>query len=127
MALFLKAAGVCLMGAAACTLLRSESPAVALLAALAASAVILGYGVSALGELKTAAAEWELGGIPTATAVILWKTAGIAVISRLLSDTASEAGMRTLATSVELFGAAASALVALPLYRTLFQLIEGLI
>ena len=69
--------------------------------------------------------EW--GGLSAELFVPLLKTVGIALISRTGGALCRDAGEGAMAGLVEMAGAFAAILVALPLFRAAWQMLEGLL
>ena len=116
-----KVAAVCLMGTLLAALLKKTSPDMALLLALAVCAAVLAALCRGLEEVMAFLRQllaW--GGLSAELFVPLLKTVGIALVSR----TAGEGAMAGL---VETAGAFAAVLVALPLFRAAWQMLEGLL
>ncbi len=127
MTVLMKAAALGLTGALAGLLLKKNAPelglalsvAVCLLAAYLAAEL---YGQ--IGEVVALARE-QTGLSPAIVSPVL-KCVGIGVVTRLAADLCKDAGQSAVASAVELCGAACAITAALPLMRSLLQLIEQL-
>ncbi len=128
MDLLIKTAAVCVPAALIAGLLKKDSPAMALLIALAAGCLVISTCAGALGELVAFVTEVaETAGVSNAVLAVLLKTVGIAVISRLAADLCRDAGLSTAGSAAELAGAAAALYAALPLMRGVFRMMRELL
>lgn len=119
---------VCLVGALLAVLLKKTSPDMALLLALAVCLGVLAALTKGLEEVVTFLRELlEWGGLSAELFVPLLKTVGIALISRTGGALCRDAGEGAMAGLVEMVGAFAAILVALPLFRAAWQMLEGLL
>lgn len=121
-------AAVCLTGALLAVLLKKTSPDMALLLALAVCAAALLTLCRALGEAAAFLRQllaW--GGLSAEWFTPLVKTVGIAMISRIGGALCRDAGEGAMAGIVEMAGAFAAILVALPLFRAAWQMLEELL
>ena len=119
---------VCLVGALLAALLKKTSPDTALLLALAVCVAVLsalGRGLEEVTSFLQELLEW--GGLSTELFAPLLKTVGIALISRTGGALCRDAGEGAMAGLVEMAGAFAAILVALPLFRAAWQMLEGLL
>jgi len=127
MNVLIKAAVTALAGAVTGLLLKRSAPelgfalsaAISLLAALLAAQ--LAGGLTELWEL----AQEQTGLSPAVTAPVM-KCVGIGIVTRLSSDLCRDAGQTAAASAVELCGAACAMVTALPLMRSLMEMIGGL-
>ncbi len=119
---------VCLVGALLAVLLKKTSPDMALLLALAVCLGVLAALTKGLEEVVAFLRELlEWGGLSAELFVPLLKTVGIALISRTGGALCRDAGEGAMAGLVEMAGAFAAILVALPLFRAAWQMLEGLL
>lgn len=120
------AAGVAAVIAA--LLMKKHNPEMAVTIYLAACAVIL---IVALGAGKTLVQVVEkaraLSGLSGAVLLPVMKCVGIGIIARLGSDACKDAGSASVASSVELAGAFAALISALPLISTLLTMLEDMV
>jgi stage III sporulation protein AD len=123
-----KALAAAITGTALGLVVRKNNPESSLLlsAAAAVFAMYMGFEVitGVLGFVRLIAGE---AGIPDATLSIVLKTAGISVITKLISDVCRDAGQASAASGVEFTGAATAVYVALPLFRTALDMIYSLL
>ena len=123
-----KITAICLVGALLAALLKKTSPDTALLLALAVCIAVLsalGRGLEDVTSFLQELLEW--GGLSAELFVPLLKTVGIALISRTGGALCRDAGEGAMAGLVEMAGAFAAILVALPLFRAAWQMLEGLL
>ena len=128
MGTLVKIAAVCLPAALFAGVLKRDSPAMALLIALAAACVALFSALGAAGELLGFVREVaETSGVSGAALTALVKALGLAVASRLTADICRDAGMGAAASGVELAGSAAVLWAALPVMRGVFEAVRDLL
>lgn len=123
-----KVAAICLLGAVLALLLKKSNPELALLLALAACAAVLAIVIGGLGDVYTFLEELILwGGLSTDIFSPLWKTVGIALISRAGTELCKDAGENAMASMVEMTGAFGAILVAMPLFQAVWDMLRSLI
>ncbi len=128
MELLIKSAAVCVSAAVIATVIKKDNPAVALLLTIAAGCVAIYAFLSPVGEIVGFLNEIaDTAGInpPVLTAIV--RGLGIAIIARFAGDICKDSGMSAASSAVELAGSTAILYVALPVIRTVFQMIKGLI
>lgn len=119
------AAGVC--AALMALLLKRSNAELALCLGLGAAAVILLSVLGlASGLAEATARARELSGLSPALYSPIMKCVGIGLICALGSEACKDAGSSQLASAVELVGAAAALVCALPLMSALLDTVEGL-
>ena len=119
---------VCLVGALLAALLKKTSPDTALLLVLAVCVAVLAAlcrGLEDVLSLLRQLLEW--GGLSAELFVPLLKTVAIALVSRTGGALCRDAGEGAMAGLVEMAGAFAAILVALPLFRAAWRMLEGLL
>ncbi len=120
------AAGVC--AALMALLLKKSNAELAVCLGLAAAAVILASVLGLASDISDAAERArELTGLSPALFSPVVKCVGIGVVCSIGSEACRDAGSGQLASAVELAGAAAALVCALPLISTLLDTVEGLI
>ena len=108
-------------------LLKRSNAELALCLGLGAAAVILLSVLGlASGLAEAAARARELSGLSPALYSPIMKCVGIGLICALGSEACKDAGSSQLASAVELAGAAAALVCALPLMSALLDTVEGL-
>ena len=124
MELMTQAAGICVIAALLGLVLRRGSPEASLLLALAAvSAILLALG-KPLGELLTFLdGLTEQAGVSPTLFRPLYKIVGIALVVKIGEGLCRDAGESALASVLELTGTVCALLAALPLLRSVLNLI----
>ncbi len=118
---------LCVVGALLAVVVRRGSPESALLLTLAAAVAVLLFLSSAMEELMAFLRELgERGGVPAGLFVPLYKTVGIALVVKVGGNLCRDAGESALAAVVETAGSVCALLVALPLLRTVLELLVEL-
>ena len=128
MALLLRAA---VIGAAASLiglLVKKTNPEMSLLLAIAAAGAILVLAASAADALReTARLVRAYTALDSTVAAPVLKCVAIGIVARLASDLCKDAGQSGVASAVELCGAAAALLSALPLVDAFLTMLGGLV
>ena len=120
------AAGIC--AALMALLLKKSNAELSVCLGLAAAAAILMAVLGLADELAAAAARArELSGLSPALVTPVVKCVGIGIVCALGSEACRDAGSSQLASAVELAGAAAALVCALPLISALLDTVEGLV
>lgn len=115
--------------AALCALvIKKEVPAISVVLALAAGAILLWEAATALSTLRgTADALSRTAGLDPEVWKPVWKTVGIGVVTRLASSVCRDAGEGSVAAFLETAGTALSLLCVLPLVQAVLSALEGLL
>jgi stage III sporulation protein AD len=128
MELLIKAAVIAVVGAVITLVIKKNSPEMALLLAAALTLLILYFAADAIarlmGFIETLSDTAELS--PALISIVM-KTVGIAILTKLSADVCRDAGQSSVASGLELTGAAAALYVALPLMETVFSMINDLL
>ena len=130
MELAAKAAAVGVCAALMALLLKKSNAELALClgAGLAAGAAILAATLSLAEDILGAAERArELSGLSPALFTPVVKCVGIGIVCALGSEACKDAGSGQLASAVELAGAAAALVCALPLVSALLDTVEGIV
>ena len=118
--------GLCALCLLPILVLRKNAPEQALLLVLAIGAVVLArvlaLAAPLLEQLRTL---FDQAGVDSSHVSILLRTVAAALVSRLCGDVCRDSGSQTLGTVVELAGAAAALLIALPLLEAVAGLLLG--
>lgn len=118
--------GLCALCLLPLAVLRRHTPEQALLLTMAAAAVVLARLLSlAAPLLERVEALFAQAGVEADHVAILLRTVAAALVSRLCGDLCRDSGSQTLGTVVELAGAAAALLIALPLLEAVASLLLG--
>ncbi|MBQ3405457.1 MAG: stage III sporulation protein AD [Oscillospiraceae bacterium] len=128
MGLILKAVAIALSGAVLGLVIKKHMPDTALLLSLAVCCAVTGLALELISDIVEFVKElFELTELKSAEGGVVLKTVGIAIAAKLGSSICSEAGQAAAAVSVELAGAAAAVYVALPLMRTVIDMVRELL
>ncbi len=120
------AAGIC--AALMALLLRRSNAELSVCLGLGAAAVILASVLGLASDIAGAAERaQELSGLSPALFAPIVKCVGVGIVCALGSEACKDAGSSQLASAVELAGAAAALVCALPLVSALLDTVEGLI
>ena len=120
-------AGVGILCAALCVIVRQYKPEAALGISIACGILILGSVVGMLSSsVETLAALADSAGIDTSFTQALLKALAICYITQLSADCARDAGEGAIASKLELAGKAAIVVVSLPIFTSLAQTVTNL-
>lgn len=118
--------GLCLITAVTASLLRRDSPEIALLLSVAAALVGGALLLSAALDLAALGDELaELTGLSAALFIPLWKVTAIALIARVGAAFCADAGQNALARLMEAAGTFCALACAVPLLKAVVDLIRG--
>ena len=127
MDLVIKALMVCLVASLLASVLKKSNPEMALLLALAVTAVILLALVEKAADVITFLREaLDSAGLPGAWFIPLLKAVPIALISRIGAELCRDASQSAMAALVEMTGALGVLLVILPLFEAAWELLKSL-
>lgn len=117
------------IAAALCSVVvRRQAPEAALLLAMAACALLLWNTVPLFETIRDVVEELaDLAEISPTVLRPMLQTVGLALVTKLSAALCRDAGEGSVASFLEVAGAAAAVLVALPLLRMVLQLISGLL
>lgn len=128
MELIIKAAAIAVVGAVLSLVMKKTSPEMALVLAISLAMLVIYIAVDAMKSLTDFVETLsDTANLSPAILTVVLKTVGIAILTKLSADICRDAGQSSVASGLELTGAAASLYVALPLMRTVFSMINGLI
>ena len=128
MDMVIKAAAIGIAGAALALLLKKTMPEMAFVVSIATAIVILLIALNKyLGISEFMSELVSASGLSSAVVSPVVKTVGIGLITKLSSDVCKDAGQATAGTVVETAGTIAGVTVALPLMKTVFNMISSLI
>ena len=117
---------ICIICLPAVLLVKKAAPEQALL--LTAAAVLV-VGLGCLSLVMPAVEQlrdlFTRGGLESSHAAILLKTLAAAAVTRLCADLCRDSGSQALGSAVELAGAGASLLIAIPLLQAVTELLQG--
>ncbi len=128
MDLLLKAAGITVISAVAGTALKKNSPATALLLAIAAAGAVLTMALGITSRVLSFFIKLaDASGMSGLELTALGKTVAIAIVSKLVSGVCQDAGQSAAASAVETLGAVTAIAAALPLFEAVYQMAEKIL
>lgn len=121
--------GALAITAALCAVMvKQKSQDIGMVLALVASVLLLLATMPAFEQIRALIDELgETAGISEAIVAPVVKTVGLAIVTKLAAEVCRDAKEGGIASFVELAGAAAAILVAIPLLKMVLQLIGGLL
>lgn len=123
-----KITAICLVAAALTVLVRKSNPELALLLASAACVIVLFAVTQGLENIYSFWEEIVLwSGLSTDIFSPLWKTVGIALLTRIGTELCKDAGENAMAGALETAGAFGAILVAMPLFQAVWEMLRSLI
>ena len=128
MELIVKVTAVCLVGALLAVLLKKSNPELALLLALAACVIVLAVVIKGLEDIFAFLNEivtW--GGLSTDIFSPLWKTVGIALITRVGTERCKEAGEAAVGSGGGLAGGVGGGWGAITRVQAVWEMLRSLI
>lgn len=128
MTVLMKAAATGIAGAILSLLLKKNAPELGLALSIAISLLAASLAVEVLDGLREVLrlAQEQTGLSPSVVGPV-FKCVGIGVVTRLAADMCKDAGQSAVASAVELCGTACAMTAALPLVRTLLQMISEMV
>ncbi len=125
MTVLVQAAALGLAGALVALLLKKNAPELALALSLAICVMTAGLAAELFAQLRDVIdLAGEQTGLSPAIVSPVIKCVGIGVVTRLAADLCKDAGQSAVASAVELCGAGCAIVTALPLIRSLLQMIS---
>ena len=125
MTVLIKAAAAGISGAVLALLLKKNAPELGLALGIAISLLAAGFAVElldGLGDIIQLAREQT--GLSPAVVGPVFKCVGIGVVTRIAADMCKDGGQSAVASAVELCGTACAMTAALPLVRSLLEMIS---
>ena len=123
-----KLAALAVLAALCALTIKKEVPSVALVLVLVAGVVILSQAVEGFSAVIGLVDELGMaaGLVPSVLEPVV-KTVGVAILVKLSCAVCKDAGANAAAAFLETAGTAAALLVALPLVKTVFDTLKGLL
>ncbi|MEA4815157.1 MAG: SpoIIIAC/SpoIIIAD family protein [Oscillospiraceae bacterium] len=119
---------VCLTGALAALLLKNNSPVFTLLLLMAVGILVIRSASGFIEDALDFISELVyLSGLNNAIFAPLLKTVGISIITKVSSDLCRDAGAAAAAGLVETSGALCAIITAIPLMRSVLELVMSFI
>ncbi len=127
LSLLLRAAVIGAVAALAGLVVRRTNPEMSLMLGVAAAGAILALTAAAAPALEeTVRLVREFTGLDQTAAATVLKCVAAGILARLAADLCRDAGQSGVASAVELCGAAAALLMAMPLVNTFLTMLGGL-
>lgn len=124
----MKAAGVGILAVLLASVLKKESPALALLVCVGAACAVLPAVLREIGQVVGAVNGMaDAAGVSAAVTAAVWKTTAISAVTRFASAVCADGGQASAAAAVELAGCAAAVCAALPLMETVLEMVGVLL
>jgi stage III sporulation protein AD len=127
MAILIKIAAVAVAGTVLGLVIKKNSPEMALMltVSLALVALYLAFDtIKNVTDFVTSLAD--AAQISPVVLAIVFKAVGISIVTKLSSDVCRDAGQSSVASGIELAGAFAALYIALPLFKTVMDMIKSL-
>ena len=128
MEVIVKCAGLALLAAVVCLLIKRSNPEMAFSVSSAAIAVLLlgTLGLAAsLGDMVRSARN--ILGVSSTLIQPVIKCVGIAAVTRIASELCRDASQSAIAAAVEIAGTLCAAAVAMPLLLSMIEMIGGMV
>ena len=121
-------AGLCIVAAVLCKLFSTEGKEYALYIKLAAAAAVMSSVIIFISPIAEAVRSiYEKAGADREYLSILFKALGICYITQFACDICRDSGENALAAHAELAGKVSLMMLALPLFSSLADIIDGLV
>lgn len=128
MELFMKAAGAALIASIVGLALNKQAKDMQILLVIAGCCMVAGIAATYLRPVLNLLQELqELGNLNSELTGILIRAAGIGLISELACMICSDAGNASLGKTVQILGSAVVLYLAIPVFRGLIELIQGVL
>lgn len=128
MELFMKAAGAALIASIVGLALNKQAKDMQILLVIAGCCMVAGIAATYLRPILDLLQELqELGNLNSELTGILIRAAGIGLISELACMICSDAGNASLGKTVQILGSAVVLYLAIPVFRGLIELIQGVL
>lgn len=128
MELITKVAIIGIVGALIALLLKKSNPEMALLLALSIGMIVVSMMAGLIsGIMRIVDMIESQAGLSHAAVLPVIKCVGIGIVTKFASQLCKDAGEGSVASAVEMAGAASALYIALPLIETLLEMIGGLL
>jgi stage III sporulation protein AD len=128
MTILIKVAAIAVAGAVLGLVIKKNSPDMALMLtiSLALIALYLAFDtIKGVTDFITSLAD--AAQISPAVLTVVLKAVGISIVTKLSSDVCRDAGQSSVASGIELTGSFAALYIALPLFKTVMDMIKTLV
>lgn len=128
MELVIKVIALGIISTILCLVISKNTPELALCLAICTAVIVLVYAVGMLsGVVELIDSIIAASGLSSELISPVLKAAGIGILTKMTCDICKDAGQGAIASAVEFAGSAAAIYVALPLIKTVFNMIEELL
>lgn len=128
MELFMKAAGAALIASILGLALSKQAKDMQVLLIIAGCCMVAGIGATYLRPVLDLLSELQtLGNLNSELTEILIKAAGVGLLSELACMICNDAGNASLGKTVQLMGSAVVLYLAIPVFRGLIELVQGIL
>lgn len=123
-----KIAAIAVAAALCAVVVKKSTAELAMVLALAAGVLLLTLSAGALERVRALMVGLsEAAGISPAILAPVLKTVGIAMLTKIAAELCRDAGEGGISACVEMAGAAAALVVALPLLQSVLSMVTGLL
>jgi len=128
MAILVKIAAVAVAGTVLSLVIKKNSPEMALMLTISLALIALYLAIDTIkGVTDFITSLASAAQISPAVLTVVFKTIGISIITKLSADVCRDAGQSSVASGIELAGSFAALYIALPLFKTVMDMIETLV
>jgi stage III sporulation protein AD len=128
MAILIKIAAVAVVGSVLGLVIKKNSPEMALMLTISLALVALYLAFDTIKSVTDFIASLaDAAQISPAVLTVVLKAVGISVVTKLSSDVCRDAGQTSVASGIELAGAFAALYIALPLFKTVMDMIKSFV
>ncbi len=121
-------AGIGILSAVLCVIVRQYKPDAALGISVACGVLIMTAVITMLAPSVAAITELAAtAGLESGYAQVLLKALAVCYLTQLASDSCRDAGESAIASKIELAGKAAIAVISLPVFTSLAELVTDLL
>lgn len=121
-------AGLCIVAAVLCKLFSSEGKEYALYIKIAAAAAVMSSVIIFISPIaETIRSIYEKAGADKEYIAVLFKALGICYVTQFACDLCRDSGENALASHAELAGKVSLMMLALPLFNSLANIIDGMV
>ena len=128
MATITQAVALAVIGAVCATVIKKQTPDMALVLTLCAVALVLSLAIQVITPVRTLLDTLaDRAGLSAAVLGPVIRTVGVALLTRVTAELCRDAGERGIASAVEVAGGACALVICLPLFEAVVQLILELL
>ena len=128
MAILVKIAAVAVAGTVLSLVIKKNSPEMALMLTISLALIALYLAIDTIkGVTDFITSLASAAQISPGVLTVVFKTIGISIITKLSADVCRDAGQSSVASGIELAGSFAALYIALPLFKTVMDMIETLV